>query len=167
MPSFENCCVYLSVPNALDEFFSAETFATRMADAGGRAADSPDVATHIVVHNNQQADITDLIESPAEVCSLVWFFACMQANKPLSPDLHPLYRPFPASAIPGAIDYGEVTISGFSNVNRLAASTLIQAAGFKFNRVMNLLVPGHTTAQSALLIAQNVDAASQKTDAAR
>ncbi|KAG7673972.1 hypothetical protein Ndes2526B_g02552 [Nannochloris sp. 'desiccata'] len=166
MPSFENCCIYFCVPVALDGFPSNEVLATQIANAGGTAADSPDIATHIVVHNMQQDTIPDFKQLHAELCSLVWFFACIQANKPVSPDTHPLYRPFPAHAIPGAADYGEVTISGFSNVNRLAASTLIQAGGFKYNRVMNLLVPGNTI-QSALLIAKNVEAASEKTNAAR
>jgi len=166
MPSFQDCCIYFSVPIALDGFFSIEMLATQIANAGGTATDSPHIATHIVVHNMQQGNIADLIQTPAELCSLVWFFACIEANKPLSPDLHSLYRPFPSPSIPGATNYGEVTISGFANINRLAASTLIQAAGFRFNRVMNLLVAGNTT-QSALLIAKDVDATSDKTRAAR
>jgi BRCT domain, a BRCA1 C-terminus domain len=170
MPAFENCCIYFCVPEDLVEGIPDDAALGRqITNAGGTVADSPASATHFVVLNMQQEHVDEFKQLKGELCSVVWYFACIQANKLLLPSTHHLYRPFPAPAIPGATDYGDVTITGFSNTDRLAALTLIQAAGLHFSRVMNYSLEkgSNVSAQSALLIAKDVEGSSKKTATAR
>jgi hypothetical protein len=167
MPAFENCRIYVSVPeNLVPAFPRDDVLTAQITIGGGMVCGAPKVATHIICHNMQQDQIAEFEQTNAELCSIVWYFGCIQAKRPLSS--HPLYRPFPASAIPSAAEHGEVTITGFSNIDRIAAACLIQAVGLEYNREMNLFVPDATvTRQSALLIAKDVNVLSPKTTAAR
>ena len=167
MAPFTNCRIYTCVPEALVPGFPRDEVLDRqITNAGGMVADSSETATYIIAHNMQQDNINQL-NKDAQLCSIVWYFACFQADKTLSPNDHPLYRPFPFPAIPGAAQYGEVAITGFSNVDRIAAAALIQAAGLEYSKELSLRVPGHTQNQSALLVAKNTDAPAAKTTAAR
>lgn len=167
MPPFQNCSIYSLVPDAIVGF-PRRTFATVVTNHGGKVASSPEQATHIIVHHEQQPGLEKLRKSGAHLCSVLWFFACIEAGNPLSPDTHHLYGPFPGSAIDGTADYGEVTYTGFTDIDRTAARVLTEAAGLCFRGNMNYsLTGGPSTHQTVLLLAKDVEASSQKTETAK
>ena len=138
---------------------------------GGNVVAKECEATHIVVHSvdpsaaNAAAQLT---ESGAQLCSVVYFFACLEHGAPLHPDAHRLYRPLPAAAIPGAADFGEVTLTGFTGMNRTAIQVLIESAGLRFSKMLTYpKTPTAEVEQTALLLAKDVAASSPKTDVAQ
>lgn len=168
MAPFTNCCIYAYVSEVLiQEFPNHEMLGRLITNYGGTVALAPITATHIICHNMQQDRLPEFKKSNVKLCSILWVFACIQADKTLSPDNHPLYRPFPAPAIPGAADFGEITLTGFSGIERRGVISLMQAAGFQFEGKMKYFDPESNVVPSALLIARNVEATSQKLDVAR
>ena len=173
MAPFENCSIFKSVEHhLLPAFPRKETLNRQITNAGGTLATSPITATHIIVHNMQQVDLPRfLLSKSTPLCSIVWYFACIESGKLLSPDAHAIYRPFPSPCIPGAAEFGVVTITGFSGMDRTAVWSFIQAAGLKYSGDLNVNAPGRGPDEgplTALLIAKDVDATSSaKLDAAR
>ena len=167
MPAFQDCSIYALVPDTIAGF-SRKIFSNLVLQGGGNVASSPEEATHISVHHDEQPELHELGDVDAELCSLLWFFACLEAEEPLSPSTQHIYLPFPSARIPGALTFGEVTLTGFTNIDRTAARVLTEAAGLTYSGVMNYSLSGTKLPnQTELLLAKDLDLPAAKTDTAR
>jgi hypothetical protein len=127
--------------------------------------DSPASATHIVVSNMRRADALHLKAPHAELCSVLWLCASLEANRPLVPAAHPLYRPFRDQAVPGTAA-GVACISGFLGLRRRLAILLLKCMGY----IVDLTYREDAregTATTTLLLVNDLNDTGMKLEAAR
>lgn len=164
MPAFTGCKLFICMPEGYQQYnnaFDPQSIASR----GGTSVHSIHEATHVVLHHTAQPEAMDAKKIGVTLCSVVWFFACLEAERPLPTTMHPLYLPFKSPSIDGAARHKPVTLTGFTGWSRGMVAMLLQAAGFPFCKD---LIHDTTSAEcTAVLVAQDVLTNSAKTDQAR
>lgn len=161
--------VYLSIPGCGAAFgFEVAKLEGFVTLGGGQLVHTPEEATHIVAWHLQQADISHLValSQPPDgpkLCSLVWFFACMDANE-LLPNAHPLYTPFPDKTIPGGSGPAlRVCVTGFMSRWRVMVQMFTTCMGIHFRKELH--VSGED--KDNVLIVSDLNEESRKLNAAR
>jgi len=179
--AFVGCNIFFSIPrqdiygdhqrgaSCISSDYKEDKLHNLVELGGGEIVSAPDCATHVVIWHMQQPDAEALTTLCAktggpELCSILWLFACLEANSLLS-NRHPLYSPFPSMAI--SVEAGSVplrvSVTGFQLQRRAMVKFLLASMGVEFHKELHL--SGEKMANA--LVAYDLRECSQKLKAAR
>lgn len=135
---------------------------------GGCYSEDVETATHIIVHHKEEASGGFVPPSTMQPlsCGPLWLFASAEAGEWVDPTSHPMYMPFQSAPVKGAAAFGSGTITqtGFAGWQRKLVPTLLYCANLPYCRH---LIHSETPQKTCIVIAEDVDAMTAKTVAAK